>query len=420
MARSGLDRYIQGAGGQFTVAGGQNVEQAVGAAIRRGTHQIGILTTDLGGLLGVAITTAMGDAADVISEVIVQLDYTQKHTQSIAKSMERIGRHGQAETVKAYKQNVLDKRRVPSYKTNSHLGDGALADLLGSTDFIKVTNQTYGNTIEFGNVIKLNTLAPYWQRLNYGAGTKGTGGNVRGDDEFFSHTYQPSYGSQYSNQQQKFQPATKFVGQTAPRPAFKVPRGFWFSAQTGAVVPPNFDPFGSRNQFFTYGAGRQKLATAGDRNIKRSQMKETLRTATRDREGFLPTGKFAGHGTDTQGYFKREAVFSSGYAYQMNRAIGRYTKDPAAAQKKLERNLVQKPVITAGIEARRFIDAGIRAMYSAAPEEAASLNDHFIRLELQRMQGPRVHALRDSGANFGAFGRRVKTTLRKQGAGYGT
>lgn len=110
-----------------------------------------------------------------------------------------------------------------SYRTNpaearlKRFAGGKLRRALSSPSFFQVSY----NSVGLGNLDLLNSQAPQWARLNFGAGAAANSGS-----KFSSGKGSGGYSSNFS----RFfnAGATRLVSQPGPRPGFTIPRGFWF------------------------------------------------------------------------------------------------------------------------------------------------------------------------------------------------
>lgn len=224
--------------------------------------------------------------------------------QRIGQMMQQAGLDAQRVVVSEYEKNVELVRKVGSYQRPGRFAGGALKKVLESPTFFTAS----ADGVSFGNIASLNSQAKQWARLNYGAGAKGginkIGPGVRVRAKTVTFRDFPFISSYSSQAQNRFEGFASHVLDVGPRLGFKIPLGFWFGALGGAPSPPQFHPGGSTEMFVPYG-----LAFTG----------------------------------------------VSGRS-----AIDKARADLAAGK----RNLLQRKTVTAGIAPRRFLDAGVRALYS--------------------------------------------------------
>lgn len=206
----------------------------------------------------------------------------------------------------------------PSYRTNptdarlKRFADGKLRNALASPEMFQISYQSIG----FGNTALLDKEAPQWARLNWGAG------GVANSGAGFSPGSQG--GSGYKSNFSRFfnVGATTLAESPGPRPAFSIPKGFWFDG----------------TKFYPYSRQLSDLAHAGG-----------------NPEGGAAQGNIPGSGGLLAHYAGagRRGKLSSSVAFQ----------------KRME---------TKGIKAHRFLDAGLFELFSSVGNEYQKIVDGWM------------------------------------------
>lgn len=168
---------------------------------------------------------------------------------------EAVGRLAQRSVLASYDQTVTRRKGpaglVPYQRVkpqNVRLAGGKLRAALKDPDFYTATP----NGLDFINVDLLNKRARHWARLNAGAGRSGSG-SKRQFEMRFSNIVFDAIG----------------VDMDA-RPAFSMPRGFWFNRAEGALVRAGANPNGS-DEFYPIGEGPARVANPEDAGSPRGR-----------------------------------------------------------------------------------------------------------------------------------------------------
>jgi hypothetical protein len=135
-------------------------------------------------------------------------------------------------SVRAAYSNRRHRKRTPSYRIsansqrNQRYAGGALLRVIGASDFFEATP----SGLKFINTTRLNKEAKQWRRLNFGAGGRATTPPGR-----------------YSVSWDGLVVATMGL-EPDPRPAFRIPRGYWFAGgqRVGAGMGTEFYPVGEQ------------------------------------------------------------------------------------------------------------------------------------------------------------------------------
>lgn len=180
-----------------------------------------------------------------------------------AKAHERLARGAQQAIINAYDQTVTRAKTSNSaYRSeltgrNRRYAGGALRRALEHPNFVSADAQGFGII----NVKILDEEAAHWARLNFGALPAGRGSR---------DTYQV----RFSNL------VVASIGlMEGPRPAFFIPRGYWWKPGEGP-----YSPSASRkgqDEFYPIGTGPRKRNNPGDNQGRRGgdrRYRSTMRT----------------------------------------------------------------------------------------------------------------------------------------------
>lgn len=306
MTTRGYNKRVRARG---SINQSQNFKQV---QVNNFTSQLGVLSFSLQDIMGQF--ARIGDPAlkRMAEEFTVSLEFAQNNRYRINSSLERAAAFAQTVTIENY-DRVRGASPVRSYKSDTRLS-GRLRPALASGSFWA----TSAEGVSFGNVDMLNATAPHWARLNFGAGIKGEGGEVRKGSESINYPHPRGRANQAN-----FENFGTFYHSRAPRPGFEVPPGFWFNETGTQPLRPRFNRKGSTGRFYVY------------RLPLKEEVKKRLESS-----GDIEAGPSDG------------ASGLSGY--------------------------VQKRRKTAGIAPWRFLDYGIQALYQGIAYECEGLLEQWI------------------------------------------
>lgn len=191
---------------------------------------------------GKALEDAVAEANSRTSRQVIAL--AEVFAQGVAPSrrremFEEVGGLAQRSTLNSYGQTVTRRKRAAGFNPyqrvkpqNVRFAGGKLKGALASKRFYRATPEG----IDFINETVLNKAARHWMRLNAGAGRVGRGSKRRFEVRF-SNLVVAALGVNMD-----------------PRPAFSMPRGFWFNRAEGQLVAPGANPRGT-DEFYPVGEG---------------------------------------------------------------------------------------------------------------------------------------------------------------------
>ncbi len=300
-------------------------EQAIAGTIYRTTLQTGRSLVEAAAGANSSTSRQVLALAEVFRRGIAPSERQRAH--------ERMGRRAQQAVLNSYAQTVGGRKAASRYPyrknvrgKNHRYAGGALKRALAADDFYVATP----DGLLFVNESRLNKEARHWMRLNAGAGAVGRGSRRR----FQVHWSNLVVG--------------EFGADMEARPAFTMPRGYWFNREGGHTVPAGANPPGS-DEFYPMGTGP-------DRGGK----------TTRGAEGRVPVG--GGRGRN---------------------------------------RLTKRGTPTKGIEARNFLDAGYRRLAHDLPDTYQRL---YQQLWEKGVVGPQTkNTVRVSGTRPG---RRISSSVR--------
>lgn len=303
-----------------------NIERGILAA--EGLRANAFKNTDF--FFAVTVEQMINNASTMLNQIMTDFDgFSEAYGESVrgsrrtfAAAHTRAAEQARAAMIRRFDET--DEKRT-AYRTDPkdarlrRYAGGRLRSAISDPDFFQISY----NSIGVGDIEKLNKEAPQWARLNFGAGAAAESG---------SRAVQGGGASGYaSNFTRYFQAgATTVLSKPGPRPAFSIPRGFWFEG----------------HKFYPYSRSIAAAARTG-------QSPESASDAS--------------------------AVGASGiYSHYSGRGSAAPVVGSAVFQRRRE---------TRGIKAHRFIDAGIFQLFTSLGNEYQRIVDGW-RSQAEKGRGP--------------------------------